>query len=888
MRRNTIVSSEPTSPAGGNEGINAYAGTTVTAEDNTLTYAGYDPEVRGAMIMALGDARLTARRNRVIGYIGVYEQATATLTDNVITQGGLAVEATAANEITGNTVQDAYQVSFGLGTPAAAAITNNCFRRLSLWVYVAPGRPAYLNLRGNYWGAESGPKISTNPLGTGVRLNGYYAYYDPWDRTGTMCLNEPPPPPVQVASLELTAQPDKLIPNGRSSTTITARARVPGGGPARLVMVQLVREPAIGQWTTGDRCITGDDGTCSLLYVAPTPEEAAGGMPQVVIAGSAGGQTDATVITMDYLRVVERIPAHGTRNVDPRAVPGREPSIGAIAATPSTSTRSWSAPRSTSRGCRAFTRAQARTPSRAGWTTCRATPAVKGLILTARLRGGVDGIRGLDGSFMAQDVNWQIYTTPALTPSIVPVQVADGADLIGSKPAMVRVLGGLSEDTELDWVEANVKLTYEDLGVSFTRQAHRFYPGQTGLNEAYLRGNSANFSSKTGEAPIAGPNMTGEHALLATVEPVNQLNPPDGVPRRYNTEAAARVQPLGSDYSRLLVAMYPIIPTDHPLHEFPYPWQAGQEIAAAHTSPAVAGGRYYVEKWTPLWGIDQTIGTREMEVWAPLIPNPRNDGAWYLAKLVRHADWQTAPLVPSGVYVLMLVPWQWMSTVNYGTPTYHGPSHHVCLTAVDAPAEFNPATTLAWCIGHVHGLADAKRPEGYALRGYDLDRDRLVDSEFSTTGYRMPVMGFDRTGWGAALTNLWMDTTGYSALMDQMAGTSAVAALAAAASPLASTITVGGEVVRQSGLAETGAVDIVETPCCGDFPAPGGTGEYRLWLLGAGGGAAGRAGVRAAVHHAARGAGLCLLPLQHPCAGWCAHCGPAEWDKRSVHRLRQR
>ena len=325
--------------------------------------------------------------------------------------------------------------------------------------------------------------------------------------------------------------------------------------------------------------------------------------------------------------------------------------------------------------------------------------------------------------------------------------------------------------------------------------------------------------------------MAGEHALLAWVEPVNQLNPPDGVPRRYNTEAAARVRPLGGDYARLLVAMYPIVPTDHPLHEFPYPWQAGQEIAAVRASPAVTSGRYYAEKWTPLWGMDQTTGTRAMDAWAPLIPNPKNDGAWYLAKLVRHADWQSVPLAPSGVYVLMLVPWDWMRVVNAGTPTFHGPSQHVCLTAVDAPAEFNPAATLAWCIGHVHGLPDANGPAGYTLAGYDLERDRLVDSEFPATGYRLPVMGFDRSFWKAGLANLWMDTAGYNALMTEIAGGGAVAAEAALAAPLAGTLTVGGEIARSGG-SETGAVDIVELPARGVFPAPGGSGEYRLRLLG--------------------------------------------------------
>ena len=835
VRRNTITTDQPTYYGEEGKGILAYDGTEVTAEDNTLVYTGPESEYGTLVINAEGSATLTARRNAVMGGIGVWDQVTATLTDNVITKGSLQVKTPGIVEITGNTIQHALLVNFYREVPATATITNNCFRWLSVWVYVE-GRSAALNLRGNYWGSDAGPRFTgTSKPVERVQLKGP-ADYDPWDRAGAMCMDRPPPPPVTVASLELTANPEKLIPDGIAMAEITVRARDAAGAGIPGVPVPVMREPAIGNWWLANGCETGADGTCKVFYIAPTVQEAASGVSQVVISGSAGGQTDSTVITLDYLRVAELFPSHGTRNADLRALflaatfdrAYLDDSIKNATFAVSSSVHFARLP------CVYEDAGQATTSCKL--QDLSGNPkAVKGLILTARLKGGVDGIRGVDGSFMPQDVTWQIYTTPELAPRIVPVQVADGADLIGSKPLLVRVLGGLSEDTELDWVEANVKLTYEDLGASFTRPAHRFYPGQSGLNEAYLRGNSANFSSKTGEAPLAGPNMAGEHGLLAWVEPVNQLNPPDGVPRRYNTEAAARVRPLGGDYARLLVAMYPVVPTDHPLHEFPYPWQIGQEIAGVRASPALIGGRSYAEKWTPLWGIEQTTGTRAMEVWAPLIPHPKNDGAWYLAKLVRHADWQTVPLVPSGVYVLMLVPWQWMSTVNYGTPTYHGPSHHVCLTAVDAPAEFNPAATLAWCIGHVHGLADARRPEGYILRGYDLDRDRLVDNEFSATGYRMPVMGFDRTGWGAELANLWMDTAGYSALIDQMAGASASAALAAEASPLASTITVGGEVVRQSGLAERGAVDIVETPARGVFPAPGGTGEYRLRLLGAGG-----------------------------------------------------
>ena len=105
-RRNTITTDQPTYVGEEGYGIFAYTGTKVTAEDNTLTYLGDDPEYGITMIVAEGGATLTARRNKVIGGIAVLEDAVATLTDNVITKMGLAVSATRTAEITGNTIQD--------------------------------------------------------------------------------------------------------------------------------------------------------------------------------------------------------------------------------------------------------------------------------------------------------------------------------------------------------------------------------------------------------------------------------------------------------------------------------------------------------------------------------------------------------------------------------------------------------------------------------------------------------------------------------------------------------------------------------------------------------------------------------------------------------------
>ena len=66
-----------------------------------------------------------------------------------------------------------------------------------------------------------------------MTLNGYYAFYDPWDRVGAMCRDEPPLPPVDVSSLEVTADPDRLVPNGSDTAWITAAARNAAAGRLR-------------------------------------------------------------------------------------------------------------------------------------------------------------------------------------------------------------------------------------------------------------------------------------------------------------------------------------------------------------------------------------------------------------------------------------------------------------------------------------------------------------------------------------------------------------------------------------------------------------------------------------------------------------------------------
>ena len=119
VRHSTIITDDTTYMGEEGHGIIAKAGTHVTAEDNRLINS--NPDEYGTMtIQAEGDAVLIARRNLVVGAIAVNDDVEATLTDNVITKVGLAVDTARAREITGNTIQDARHVDFYKAVPSAA------------------------------------------------------------------------------------------------------------------------------------------------------------------------------------------------------------------------------------------------------------------------------------------------------------------------------------------------------------------------------------------------------------------------------------------------------------------------------------------------------------------------------------------------------------------------------------------------------------------------------------------------------------------------------------------------------------------------------------------------------------------------------------------------
>ena len=110
-----------------------------------------------------------------------------------------------------------------------------------------------------------------------------------------------------------------------------------------------------------------------------------------------------------------------------------------------------------------------------------------GLQLYVLLKGGVAGLRGEDGRFLTANVQWSFCTTPVLQPKIIFDQVAEVNEWMYNKRGVVRVDGGLSPLSELDWVEANVTLSTPKQG--WSQPGFRFERE----GACILTGNSANF-----------------------------------------------------------------------------------------------------------------------------------------------------------------------------------------------------------------------------------------------------------------------------------------------------------------------------------------------------------------------------------------------------------
>ena len=649
-------------------------------------------------------------------------------------------------------------------------------------------------------------------------------------------VRAPSPPPPPPAKFRVEVSPEEIVPDGVSGADIFVELLDGQGQGVEWERVSLQVQPSSRGDQLGtlipEECTTDYKGQCLVYYLAPTPSEVfqhGYGEEKVTIrVTSESGFEEEVEIWFIYLAISQALPAHGTRNQD-----WENPSVYAIfdrkidAASVSTQTfrvaSSWHY--RDGLPCQYDTSAPDHVFCGLDLSDPQEHPnADKGLIITAEFKGGPEGLLGADGTFLRRDYAWKIYTTPVLSPRIVPVQVSEGADLVARLPTVVRVHAGLDEmTTELDWVEADVRLL-DPVGGQVTRTAHHFYPGElSGPLSARMKGNSANFYSRFGELPFA--RSSGSYSLTAEVEPHDQKSPPLLQPRVYTAAAGVTVRDQRfAFWDPLEIRGFPMVPDKLYVGDT-YPWKAGDVIADLFDKPVGRKGYVELTRLFPLRYRGLNYASNRVSP-VSVASLPMSHRQRYLDSIVRLNGYYGGGIGVTAV--VLIVPTAWMREMNGQDLIYHGADYHTCIVAEDASV-----AAIPHCLGHIYGLEDKLPGEG-ALHGYDVERDRCVNSDYAELGYTIPLMwlGIGDLPPGQE-GRVWIDEQHYRDLIPLFTSPPATAA---APSPDAMTMAVGGAVVQEEGLSERGVLDVVELPARNPtFPAPGGTGDYSLQLRDSGG-----------------------------------------------------
>jgi len=148
-----------------------------------------------------------------------------------------------------------------------------------------------------------------------------------------------------------------------------------------------------------------------------------------------------------------------------------------------------------------------------------------GLVVTVRVEGGEDGVRGRDGSVMLGPYEQRFHTMPRFEPRIIVSQVVDdprdplyGVISLALKPFVLRVDAGISADSELDHEDVAVRFLVPRRNQDETLD-HRFYPGRwppTVPDAAVRAGNTAN-------VVIRPPFGRGGYAFKAELRPAHAV-----------------------------------------------------------------------------------------------------------------------------------------------------------------------------------------------------------------------------------------------------------------------------------------------------------------------------------------------------------------------------
>ncbi len=329
---------------------------------------------------------------------------------------------------------------------------------------------------------------------------------------------------IESFRLALSADPDTLpIQDPPGSAKLRLVAERFDGRPAADDILELELDPAdmgslLGDTLLENRVVTGPQGVAELIFEAPSVATMRGRDLVTLHATniSHGGEASAAIRFVG-LKVVGSQPTEGARDVDLR--PG-----GVLTLQLDRAVDPASVSQQTVRVETLWHGLLAAQPRATGATiqipvTQDPIPDV-GLVVTVRLSGGANGIRGADESLLGGDYSLRFTTMPRLNPKVTVSQVVDdprepsyGVLSVAPKPFLLRVTGGLSGDSELESELATVTLTTPTGGVQTAD--HTFFPGDWPPrvpDSAVRHGNSANF-------PVSAVPPAGAFRVTAQVVP---------------------------------------------------------------------------------------------------------------------------------------------------------------------------------------------------------------------------------------------------------------------------------------------------------------------------------------------------------------------------------
>lgn len=400
-----------------------------------------------------------------------------------------------------------------------------------------------------------------------------------------------------------------------------------------------------------------------------------------------------------------------------------------------------------------------------------------GLMVHVHVAGGQDGVKARDGAVMSAPYDLYFRTLPRMEPRIIVSQVVDnprdplyGVIALALKPYVVRVEGGLSDDTELDDERVSVRLLVPRRNQDDSVE-HTFYPGRwpPKVPDAAMRkGNTANFL-------IPMPFGRGGYIYDAEVRPLEA--DPEKVYKAPRVEANVNSWSDPAAARKIGLMALPLVNEHIP----GYAWNASR----GQQEQWLLGTAQPAANLLPLSRLDLRLGylsdttcidpdkcgrfdTSPVSSFAYWVRDIGRAGfmtrlfGWrYIAALVptnyfdRFADHPDVLAHPE-LYHDAIQNGIWSQTARGLDSADRSSVFPISLVEVGVPAE-----AIVHVIGDIHGLADSSAARD-RLSGYDVLNDRAIyaDDERSI-GADHAVMNLG-VGFGAT----WPATHDYEALLD--------------------------------------------------------------------------------------------------------------------------